>query len=398
MSRLLELGRQVAALQDSDLEALGGTEKAGEAFIRAVRRQALPKRRRSAPYLLVAAMVGAIAVLFVGPASMHVFLAPRPLVVEPAISLGDTIHAAEPIPLRFSDGSQVDLAAGTEAVIRELTSDGAWVDLERGTARVAVSHRPRTSWSLHAGPYAVQVTGTRFDLAWSPDERRFSLDLWEGSVRVSSEGSEHSAVEMVAPERLVIDAKGWHLSRAGESVAAPEPSPASTRVAPAATEEPHADASAEAAPLKAPVESWDALAGRGDYQAAYEAAKAQGLGALARRGSASQLIALAETCRLSGHGSEGVAVLSRLRARFPGTEEAALAAFQLGRLTGGAQWFRTYLEERPDGRLAREAAGRLMESLEQSGSRDAARAAAREYLVKHPAGPHAAIAVRILDD
>jgi len=115
------------------------------------------------------------------------------------------------------------------------------------------------------------------------------------------------------------------------------------------------------AAAEAPSADWQALSRRGEYQDAYTAARARGIPAIAQSGSASQLFALAETCRLSGHGREAVAVLSRLRARFTSSEEAAVAAFQLGRVTGGgaasAEWFRAYLNERPGGKLAPEASG-----------------------------------------
>jgi TolA-binding protein len=323
------------------------------------------------------------------------------------VPVGSAIRAPldQVIPLRFSDGSELELGSGTEAIISELSAEGASIHLTRGSAQVSVKHRTEASWFLRAGPYAVHVTGTRFDVAWAPDQQRFFLELWEGSVRVSTEGSQNPAVEMVGPERLVIDPEGWHLSRA-RAVAETAPEPRAAPPAPAPAPAPAAPvkpkASFPSGPTRAaaapPKESWQAAVGRGDYQAAYDLARAEGLGALARSGSASQLIALAESCRLSGHGSEGVAVLSRLRSRFPNTEEAALAAFQLGRLTGGAQWFRTYLDERPNGELAREALGRLMEALQRSGSHSDAKVAATRYLATYPTGPHAAIAARILEE
>jgi transmembrane sensor len=178
-------------------------------------------------------------------------------------------------------------------------------------------------------------------------------------------------------------------------------------VAPAAsTPAPTAAASApsstpSAAPAT-PAADWQALSRRGEYQEAYAAARARGIPEIAQSGSASELFALAETCRLSGHGREAVAVLSRLRARFASSEEAAVAAFQLGRVTGGgaasAEWFGTYLNERPGGKLAREACGRLLEALHRGGKLDEARAAARRYLARYPSGPHAEFAARILND
>ncbi|MBW2509121.1 MAG: tetratricopeptide repeat protein [Deltaproteobacteria bacterium] len=87
------------------------------------------------------------------------------------------------------------------------------------------------------------------------------------------------------------------------------------------------------------------------------------------------------------------------RSRFPGTDAAADAAFVLGRMQfhsgahrSSATWFETYLRERPDGRFAREAAGRLVEAYYRSGDEDHARDAAERYLRQYPDGPHAGLA------
>ena len=198
MSSLQDLGRRVAALQDADREALRATELAGERFIRAVRqrpRRALPRA------LLVAAIVGFAAVVLFGWFGTPPWAGQPPLAVTPAVGVGDFIRAPadQSIPLRFSDGSEVLLSSGTEAIVRELSAEGARVDLARGAAKVSVQHRPQAQWSLHAGPYSIKVTGTRFDLAWTPESQRLKLDLREGAVRVSSEASDRAAVEMVAP-------------------------------------------------------------------------------------------------------------------------------------------------------------------------------------------------------
>ena len=52
--------------------------------------------------------------------------------------------------------------------------------------------------------------------------------------------------------------------------------------------------------------------------------------------------------------------------------------------------------EAPNGPLARETAGRLMEARENGGQHLAARAAAQRYLQRYPSGPDASLAIRIL--
>ena len=89
-----------------------------------------------------------------------------------------------------------------------------------------------------------------------------------------------------------------------------------------------------------------------------------------------------------------------IRERFAGKPEASVATFSLGRMAfdvahdylGAAYWFRAYLRERPGGSLARDAEGRLIEALRRGGDNNAAKEAARRYLVDYPNGPHAALA------
>jgi outer membrane protein assembly factor BamD (BamD/ComL family) len=91
--------------------------------------------------------------------------------------------------------------------------------------------------------------------------------------------------------------------------------------------------------------------------------------------------------------------LMACRARFAGTQQAAMSAFQLGRSASGAQaaqWFSTYLKEQPGGQLAREALGRLIEAHEAAGDHVSGRAAAERYLKSYPDGPHAALARQAL--
>lgn len=105
--------------------------------------------------------------------------------------------------ISFSDGSHVDLQAGTRLHLRPLSRrTGAEITLDEGTANLAIIHRPSTHWSVLAGPYRVEVTGTRFSIHWQQQHLRVSMQ--EGAVRISG-GS------LVAPTVL----------RAGQSLESP---------------------------------------------------------------------------------------------------------------------------------------------------------------------------------
>jgi hypothetical protein len=115
-----------------------------------------------------------------------------------------------------------------------------------------------------------------------------------------------------------------------------------------------------------------------------------------------QLVDLGATARQLRDPRAGY-IYSVVRSRFPGTEAAANAAFILGRMQfhsgayhTAATWFETYGRERPDGRFAREAAGRLIESYDRSADEQRARGAAEEYLRRYPNGPHAGLAQTVL--
>ncbi|RYE89018.1 MAG: hypothetical protein EOO75_12515, partial [Myxococcales bacterium] len=89
------------------------------------------------------------------------------------------------LPLRFSDGSALDLAPGSRARVASVAPEGARVVLERGRADVAVVHRSDTRWVLSAGPFEVRVTGTRFAVEWDAAHEVFRLAMAEGSVVVT---------------------------------------------------------------------------------------------------------------------------------------------------------------------------------------------------------------------
>jgi outer membrane protein assembly factor BamD (BamD/ComL family) len=67
-----------------------------------------------------------------------------------------------------------------------------------------------------------------------------------------------------------------------------------------------------------------------------------------------------------------------------------------GRASDAIGWFKRYLTEQPNGPLAREAAGRLIELLRQTGDSARAQEAAAGYLKRYPTGPHAALARNVL--
>ncbi|HYQ02852.1 MAG TPA: FecR domain-containing protein [Polyangiaceae bacterium] len=406
MTKLAELGRLVAQQQDLAEYRRRRDPQAAQRFARTVAHDAPPRSKR--PGFVWAAAAAAITVLSVGVWRFHATSSANP---SPALAAaGERVVArdGQKLPLGFPDGSQMVLTSGAEATVQELSDTGAKVQLGSGEAAFSVRHQARTNWLVGAGPYRVRVTGTRFAVSWAPARERFELRLDQGSVVVTSDSGSHAAVTMIAPQALVIDHGGWSLAPSAPSVAPPEepaeapiPDPADSAATSAMPAPSSAVAHAPQAPSAPQAPAWETLALTGKYRAAYEDASNLGIAHLSDAQSSRALLSLAEVCRFSGHAAEATQVLTRLRTRFARSDDAATAAFQLGRVSNDATavtWFRTYLAERPNGALAREAAGRLLEVLNRSGDRSGARAAARAYLDRYPNGPHAAFARQLLTE
>ncbi len=297
----------------------------------------------------------------------------------------------------FSDGSTVKLESGAQGRVATTTPNGAEVVLERGRANVHVIHREHTSWLLDAGPYAVQVTGTAFGLAWSPDKG--ALDVWmtEGRVIVCGPAS---------PDGIALSA-GQHL-RAHDAVVEIDDAPAESVPTSMVPQTPTGAPTSTVAPTVAndPIvidvaaPSWTKLVSSGDYARVLQEAHAQGDGAaLASRPSA-DLRALADAARYAGDVALAQRAYTAIRSRFPSSNDARTAAFLLGRLTEEQEhsparalaWYDTYLREAPGGAFAGDALGRKMTIVSRASGPDAARPLAADYLRRFPTGTYASAA------
>jgi len=406
--------RTPAALYDRIREgqdaALGAADRAPgrERFVRhsAVRRSPTRARARTLGLLAAAALVAVLALVLLPARSLQ-------FEVDGARGRASVWMAAPATgtsELRFSDGTELDLREEGRARVEDVDARGARVVLERGTVDARVVHRPDTRWLVQAGPFDVRVTGTHFVTSWDPGEGHFVLVLEEGSVEVtgptwqgerSVRAGERIDLRVSTQARAAVaPASDVALApRASASVAprTPEPLDAPTGTSPVPRTSP--SASAAIAPDGGNLERIRELAAKNAHREAYDLAVSSGL--LDAEADAATTALLADVSRLSGHASSARKLLERLRSRFPASRQASEAAFVLGRMdfdagqTGRAQrWFSTYLAERPNGPLAVEARGRVLECLLRSGDRDAIAKAADLYLEQYPSGPHAEVARR----
>jgi transmembrane sensor len=408
MSDLQELGRRMAALQDRRLAALQESAGSvppglGEHLVRRAR-----ARRRNRHVVLAGATM-----LLVAGAIGGVRLWPRPdrggIATVPARA-GQRVEASlRDVGLVFDDGSRALLARGASVRTEMIGPASASLELERGRVSLRVVHGKATHFTVRAGDYAVSVTGTRFSVDWRPDNRAFLVAVQEGSVRVSG-GLLTQAIDVRAGQSLVLDhghpvaAPAPPVMPAAPTAPVPAQQTRAPEIAPASPAESElSDAPKRPSARHASLPTWQDQAEAGRYREALAEAERKGFDGICREASGLDLLSLAEAARYAGRADRADQALKAVRARFARGENAATAAYLLGRIAAesrrdyvdAARWFRTYLAERPDGRLTREAEGRLLESLAFM-DREPARGAARAYLEHYPTGPHAAFARNLL--
>jgi TolA-binding protein len=381
-----KLGADIAATQEGAI---------AESVERARRAAPKPPRRRPVwAFAAAAIIVGAVLWAALRPRP------PAPLTFEIDSSRQGVVREwvmAPPereVPVRFSDGSTVLLSASARGQVAEVSPEGARVQIERGRAAVSVPSAREARFTFDVGPFAMAVAGSRFDASWDPASQVFDLDLHDGSARVSG--------PTIAGARTVVAGQHLHIALAVTedlADAAPAPPPP-----PSATAAPPAKAVARPTTPAAPDPAWRALALDGKYDEAL-AAVGTDFDAVCASASSGDVIALADAARLARAPDRAKRAYGAVRTRFPGAPEASLAAFSLGRMAfqegkddDAARWFETYLRESPQGPLAREALGRLMETKDRHGDANEARALAERYLAQYPDGPHAKLARKLREE
>jgi len=299
-----------------------------------------------------------------------------------------------PVAMHFSDGTEVDLAPGSKGQVAEVTPDGARVVLGTGVLQARVMHRPHARWSVVAGPYTIEVTGTAFDVGWQAAPQQLELSLHEGSVIVRGP-SLPDGLRVAAGQRLVARAGTGEAQLSPLLATRPEPSvPAAAPSVSRATEEP-----APSHPGAPPPPTWSEMLADGNFRGVVEAAEARGIDTTLSHGSRADVVALADAARYLHERPLAKRGLLAERSRFGGSPEARAAAFVLGSMADDAgsrdeaiRWYDSYLAESPSGSFAAEALGRKLVALVASGDTADASLVAREYLRRFPHGAHAGYA------
>lgn len=350
---------------------------------------------------LLLVVVGALAVRITPPAPSLGFE-----VGDRAGMVGEWVANTAPVPLAFSDGSSVLLGADTRAQVTNATARGATVRVERGHLSASIMHADTTAWTFEVGPYEVLVTGTRFDASWDPVRQKFELKLLEGSVVAS--GPQLPRKRVVAGQQLDLSPVPQTVDRPLEAIT-PEALPSEAMPpGPSTTQEPPPPQTSRDGVSPAPPRSprspgeptWVRSLRAGDEADGVDQVERSGLLKVLQGRTAKDLLLLADAARRVSHPATSSAAYEAVRRRFPRSSESARAAFGLGLLQpSGAEarrWFSTYLREAPDGSLAREALGRMLET-QLTDEPLQAKDTARRYLERWPQGPHARLAKKALE-
>jgi TolA-binding protein len=422
LTPLGSLGQKVAeSFQQEEGARQLAIARAERMFLMATRLPASDERKRRTWALSLVAACLALALGFVA-------LRPRQqlaFTVDGSVGQAQTwlaAPAARSVSVKFSDGTQLVVDPLSRARVVDTDAHGASIALENGSLSANVVHTSHSAWQLIAGPFAVRVTGTRFDLRWDSASQRFSITVQEGSVGVAGSivGAERAVragetlVASVAERRFdLINGAERLATQVGEAAAAPPidgPAFGDPTLAPGApgraarTVPSAAEPSSTDAPSRDAAGGWRALAKQGDLRQAFAAADAQGFQSVCDSATPAELLLLGDAARVSGRADRATEALSTLRRRFPRDPRRAAAAFALGKVAfdqrhayaQAAEWFATCVREQPSGPLVREAWGRRIEALRNSGDGAGAQRTAREYLARYPDGPHADIARSLL--
>jgi TolA-binding protein len=318
--------------------------------------------------------------------------------------------------LGFAGGSTVAVAPDSRVDVLAAGSENVAVVLKHGTADFDVVRHANATWSITAGPFVVRVVGTAFRVEWSPNSHRFSVSVTRGKVIVTGpllDGEQAVSAGVTCSVDLGTGQLRLGAQLAPESVAAQpvpagsgsaapppvDPAPAGLPATPAKTGAASpARPSGEKVQGKGP-QGWRELEREGQFDRAVEAAVRGGLDEIYDLASTEDLMSLARAARLVGRGDISTGALLSCRKRFPGTRDASMAAYLLGRNASppdAVRWFSAYLAEEPSGAWAREAMGRLVEAHFAAGNKASARDAAQKYLNRYPSGPHADFAKMVL--
>jgi hypothetical protein len=333
---------------------------------------------------------------------------------------------ASALPVRFEDGTRVELRPGSTGRVYAGDREDVRVVLSNGRIEAKIEKKTQSRWTVEAGPYNVVALGTVFEVTWKTEPLQLEVFVQSGRVEVKGPGIQAVGVRLQERDRLRLTKTGAHFSLSVENVPDQPPEPPPPEEVSARDEAIEAvkvqsvtrppikkkPKKKEAAVSEAKVasldrhrpETWQDLCDLGRYSDALAAAEKQGFARLLKTLDDAQLWRLADAARYTGRGKLAREALLSVRRRFRSSWRARVAAFLLGRIAiemlndprEASGWFNIYLREDPDGPLAEEALGRRIGTCRQAGMRAESCRVAAKYLDRFPEGSFAEYARSVL--
>lgn len=399
-----EIDRALDALRRHQDEGLASLSRVGEVRARLERSGFAPAPAvdRRPRWIAGGSIVLAAAILLLWLGTRR-----EPVAFEldgaPAAAGAPIAAQAHGVELRFSEGSTIELARGSLAVVERTSEQGAVLRLDRGLAEIDIRPRPSAGWSVRAGELEVRVHGTRFSVRREGDVIEVEVERGLVEVRRHGAGSvwlrdgeryRHGPPASVDPPTISAPPGG------GLAAGQARPPPLPEQIGPRAT------AWRRQPPARRPPAppDYQTLVRAGLFDEALAQAEARGFARELETLPRGELLALGDAARFARAPARARAAYEAVRRRFPGTSETAMASFALGRVCAdqladprcATQAFDDYLDALPDGPLAADALGRLIEARRDAGDNDGARRAAARYLERHPDGPRRELARSVL--
>ena len=308
--------------------------------------------------------------------------------------------------VHFDGGSQFDFGEFSEARVVKASGREVTIDLTQGKVRANVNPASRRGWTVRAGPYAVVVKGTIFAVSWDNASAILSVSVDRGRVVVLGPGLDIEGVPLAAGNSLKADANAGRITfertNKEEALIAElandgEPSLPSeiASVKRAKKNKSEVKVQPSTAKSKSSLVVCRQLYGEKDYAGALESAEKSGLldAGKSRNLAQDDLWMFANAARYARRVNLANDLFAAYRSRFSGTPRAHTAAFLLGKsamglrdLGAAKKWFGLYLAETPNGPLAEEALGHLIDIHANMGNKPRAQQLARDYLSKYSGG------------
>jgi FecR protein len=308
--------------------------------------------------------------------------------------------------LRFSDGTSVELAPSSRMRIAATGNNGARLLLEEGRARASVVPKPGARWLFDAGPCRVHVTGTRFDMRWSPRDQVLEVWLASGSVVVQGPPA-REGVAMQAGQHLAMDVRRGTVRLGNDdSAGAAKGTPEEASLGVGDTVQPQINPPLPVSrgPGTKRGADWSARVAGGEFGGVIAEAERRGISEVLNHDGVANVMALADAARYAGRLNLARRSLVDLRARFPASLSAHRAAFLLGRISEDSDhdvrnalvWYSAYLADASDDVYRAEALGRQMTATLRVSGVTRAGPLATSYLQHYPRGAYADAARAIL--